>query len=145
MQFQYNDGGRKEAGFKGLAKDCVTRAIAISTGLEYNIVYEMVDRYGAKEYNSKHKSSKSSARSGVWKPTTRKIMADLGWEWVPTMFVGSGCRVHLKKSELPNGVIMVSLSRHMTTVIDGVINDTYNPSRNETRCVYGYYKKGETK
>ena len=24
---------------------------------------------------------------------------------------------------------------------DGVINDIYDPSRNETRCVYGYWKK----
>jgi len=33
------------------------------------------------------------------------------------------------------------LSRHLTTVIDGVIYDTYDPSREGTRCVYGYYSK----
>jgi hypothetical protein len=26
------------------------------------------------------------------------------------------------------------------TVIDGVVNDTFDPSREGTRCVYGYYK-----
>lgn len=31
MEFVYNDGGRKEAGFKGVAGDCVTCAIAIIT------------------------------------------------------------------------------------------------------------------
>ena len=29
----YNDGGRTAAGFKGETGDCVTRAIAIATGL----------------------------------------------------------------------------------------------------------------
>ena len=31
------------------------------------------------------------------------------------------------------------LSRHMCAVIDGVIHDTYDPSRDGTRAVYGYY------
>jgi hypothetical protein len=30
----------------------------------------------------------------------------------------------------------------METVIDGVIHDLYDPSRDGTRCVYGYYQKG---
>ncbi len=29
--------------------------------------------------------------------------------------------------------------RHYTAVIDGVINDTHDPSREGTRCVYGYW------
>lgn len=59
--------------------------------------------------------------------------------WVPTMFIGSGCKVHMKSSELPKGRILVRLSQHYVAVVDGVINDTYDCSRNETRCVYGYY------
>lgn len=35
MQFQYNDGGRAEAGFKGTTGDCVCRAIAIATERPY--------------------------------------------------------------------------------------------------------------
>jgi hypothetical protein len=27
-------------------------------------------------------------------------------------------------------------------VIDGIVHDTYDPSRNGTRCVYGYLTKG---
>ena len=38
-KFVYNDGGRKEAGRKGHAGDCVTRAICIATGLPYMEVY----------------------------------------------------------------------------------------------------------
>ena len=40
-----------------------------------------------------------------------------------------------------NGRLIVKVSKHLTSVIDGVINDTYDPSRNATRCVYGYYIK----
>ena len=33
MKFQFNDGGRVVAGYKGSAGDCVVRSVAISTGL----------------------------------------------------------------------------------------------------------------
>jgi len=55
------------------------------------------------------------------------------------MKVGQGCRVHLRQDELPKGNIIVRVSKHITTVIDGVIHDTFDPSRDGTRCVYGYY------
>ena len=38
--FIFNDGGRKAAGFKGKANDCVCRAISITTGLPYQEVYK---------------------------------------------------------------------------------------------------------
>jgi hypothetical protein len=67
-------------------------------------------------------------------------MKDLGFEWTPTMTIGSGCKVHLKADELPNGRIIANVSKHVVAVIDGVIYDTHDPSRNETRCVYGYWR-----
>ena len=33
---EYDDGGRKAAGFRGETNDCVCRAIAIVTGIPYN-------------------------------------------------------------------------------------------------------------
>ena len=56
------------------------------------------------------------------------------------MKIGSGCRVHLRERELPSGRLIVSVSRHMVAVIDGVIHDTHDPSRGGTRCVYGYWQ-----
>lgn len=55
------------------------------------------------------------------------------------MQVGQGCRVHLRGDELPGGRLIVSLSRHPSAVIDGVIHNLEYPSRGYTRCVYGYY------
>jgi hypothetical protein len=34
------------------------------------------------------------------------------------------------------------LSRHLCAVVDGVVHDTFDPSRDGTRCVYGYWKEG---
>lgn len=141
MNFQYNDGGRKDAGYKGEASDCVVRAIAIATEKPYQEVYDAVNEIGKSEHNGKNKKGKSSARNGVFKYTIKKYLTSLGWKWTPTMFVGQGCKTHLKASELPAGRIIVDVSKHMTVVINGVVHDTHDPSRNETRCVYGYWTK----
>jgi len=139
----YNDGGRKKAGFNGKANDCCVRSIAIATGMPYQEVYELVNSYGVKERMTKNrkKHGKSSARTGVYTTTARKILKALGWTWTPTMFIGSGCKVHLKASELPHGRIICSVSRHFCAVVDGVVQDTHNPTRKGKRCVYGYWAK----
>lgn len=139
MEFHHNDGGRAEAGFKGTAGDCVCRSIAIATGKPYREVYDDLNVLGKNERRGKRKRGVSSARTGVYKATIRKYMESLGWVWVPTMQIGSGCQVHLCAEELPKGRLVVSVSRHTTAVIDGVIHDTYDPSRDGSRCVYGYF------
>ena len=37
------------------------------------------------------------------------------------MSIGSGCKIHLRSSELPRGPLIVKVSRHLTAVIDGVL------------------------
>ena len=138
----YDDGGRIEAGFRGQTGDCVCRAIAIATETPYKEVYDLINKYGAREHIGKRKKGKSSARTGVYKNTIRKIMTEhFGWVWHPTMTIGSGCKVHLKADELPTGRIICNCSRHSVAVIDGMIHDTYDSTRGGTRCVYGYYSK----
>jgi hypothetical protein len=141
MRFEYNDGGRQAAGFQGAAGDCVCRAIAIATGEPYQTIYDAINGV-SKQYErmGKRKRGKSSARNGVHKATIRRIMESLGWRWVPTMQIGSGCKVHLRDGELPMGRLVVNVSKHTVAVIDGVIQDTHDPSRGGTRCVYGYWK-----
>jgi hypothetical protein len=43
MRFQYDDGGRAAAGYKGKAGDCTCRAISIATGLPYQHVYDLLN------------------------------------------------------------------------------------------------------
>jgi hypothetical protein len=175
IQFVQDDGGRAAAGFTGKTGDCVARAICIATGLPYTIVYDRLAEGNATQRRSK--SSKNhracgvrTASHGIW--TKRKwfhdYMTELGFVWVPTMKIGSGCKVHLDAKELPLGRLVVSLSRHMTAMVDGVIHDTYDPRREKSynfepdtgqelkanqgrnqngvwteiggRCCYGYYR-----
>jgi hypothetical protein len=143
MQFQFNDGGRAAAGYKGKAGDCVCRAIAIVTGLPYQQVYGTLNAAAKVERSGKRRRGKSSARNGVHKATYRRLLESEGFKFVPTMGIGTGCRVHLREDELPMGRLIVAVSRHLVAVIDGVIHDTHDCSRAGVRCVYGYYVKAE--
>lgn len=126
MRWNYSDGGRKESGFKGTAGDCVARSVAIASGQPYATVYAAL----AKGAGAERKARGASARNGIH--TSRKwfkeYMASLGFTWTPTMRIGSGCTVHLRADELPAGRLVVSVSKHYTAVIDGVIHDTHDPS-----------------
>lgn len=68
-------------------------------------------------------------------------MHSLGFEWIPTMKIGQGCKVHLRADELPMGRIIVLVSKHYCAVIDRVVHDTCLEDRDGTRCVYGYWRK----
>jgi hypothetical protein len=137
MKWVYDDGGRKAAGFRGRAGDCVTRSIAIATLVPYRQVYALLNEQAQRELPTGGR--RSSARNGVFRQTCQRVLESLGWRWVPTMKIGGGCRVHLKTAELPRGRLIVRSSKHTTAVIDGIIHDTHDPSRGGTRCVYGYF------
>ena len=139
MKWVFDDGGRAAAGYKGFTGDCVCRAIAIATQKPYKEIYDLINDFAKKERKSKHRTGKSNARTGVYKTTIRRVMKHLGWQWVPTMKISSGCTTHLRDGELPNGRLVVSVSRHEVAVIDGVVHDTYDCTRDESRCVYGYW------
>ena len=128
MPFRYDDGGRYDAGFRGTTKDCVVRAIAIVTGKPYKEVYKEIS-----------KLSPQSVRRGVPKAVYQPYMKKLGLVWTPTMGIGTGCRVTLSLDSLPPGRHVVRVTKHLTSVVDGVILDTYDCSRKGTRCVYGYW------
>ena len=140
MKWIYDDGGRKRAGYKGDADDCATRAIAIATEIPYKEVYKAINEVAQHE-RPKAGQGRSAARTGVFRVTYERYLKGLGWVWVPTMHIGSGCTVHLREDELPAGRVITRLSKHVCAVIDGVIHDTGDPSRGGTRCVYGYFTK----
>lgn len=140
VKFQLNDGGRAAAGYKGRAGDCVARAIAIAAERPYQEVYQRLASGNATK-------GVRTARNGVRVGSKwfKDYMAELGFRWVATMGIGTGCKVHLKEDELPKGRIIVSLSRHYAAVIDGVLHDTYEDTRGDKRCVYGYWVRENNK
>lgn len=148
--WMFDDGGRMAAGFRGDAGDCVTRAVAIATGRDYRTVYdELFERLRALPPPPPIRRSgnvrRRSPRSGIPKSVVRAYITDPvtsgghGWIWTPTMGFGTGTTVHLRADELPGGRLIASCSKHLVAVIDGVIHDTHDPSRDGTRAVYGHY------
>ena len=139
MSWEYNDGGRGAAGYKGETRDCAARAIAIAFGCDYREARKVV---AAEQRKRKRKGGKrESPDRGVMVADMRRIMAAHGWRWVPTMEIGSGCRVHPVKAELPKGMLILRLARHFAAFADGVVFDTWDSSKEGTACVYGYWQK----
>jgi hypothetical protein len=142
MQWEFDDGGRAAAGYRGDTGDCVVRAIAIATDTPYQSVYDDLNGLVTKHERKRAGRSKSSSRTGIRRAISDRYLTACGWTWVPTMHIGSGCTVHLREGELPaTGAIIVHVSRHMVAVVDGVLRDTSDTSRGGNRCVYGYWHK----
>lgn len=144
MDFLYNDGGRAAASFKGRSRDCVVRAIAIAAELPYEQVYRDLGVIAKSARRRKGRNKQSTPAQGLDKRVYEPYLFNLGWRWEPCMEIGSGCKVHLRAEELPRERIIASVSKHLVAVIDGVIHDTHDCSRDRTRCVYGFYFKPTT-
>ena len=140
MEFVKATGGRELYFTKPDVRDCCTRAICNATGMDYLEVYNGINTAAKSERNCKR--AKSSARNGVRPATIKKYIEDvLGWVWVPCMGIGTGCQVHVRKDELPEkGTYILNLSGHLSCWKDGKLYDTYDCSRDGTRCVYGYWR-----
>lgn len=144
----WNDGGRRAAGYKGYTGDCVVRSIAIAAELPYKQVYDEINHIGKNETVSKKRKNnigvRSNSRTGVFMKTMKKYLEEsLGWNWTATMRIGSGCKVHLRQGELPPGRIITRVTKHVVAVVDGVVHDIEDCTREGKRCVYGYWSKEE--
>lgn len=129
MKIKYNDGGRSKYFTASKVGDCVTRAVAIATGRDYKEIYNEIAKLVG-----------YTPRNGVRTKDTKKVMAHFGGVWHSCMSIGTGCKVHLADGEIPmQGRIVCSVSKHLVAVIDGVIHDTFDASRDGRRCVYGYW------
>lgn len=136
LAFQHDDGGRSTSGFTGEAPgDCVVRAFAILLERPYREVYDDLAQRCADAGGSR------SARNGVPTKVMRQFAADNDLTWVPTMKIGAGTTIHLRRGELPDFPVIARVSKHVTAVLDGVIRDTFDPSRDGTRAVYGYFAR----
>jgi hypothetical protein len=143
MKWVQDDGGRAAAGYQGSAGDCVCRSISIVTGRPYAEVYSrLASETGNQRGGKSGRKARSAARGiSVGRKWFRDYMAEIGLRFVPLMQIGSGCTAHLNAGEpwIPPGRVIVSVSKHYTALVDGVIHDTHDPSRAGTRCVYGYW------
>ena len=138
MKFCYNDGGRSNYFKASRVRDCAIRAICNATNKDYKEVYS--------EFKKLNKGV--SCRNGTPKKISKKYLTNLGWKYYSCVGIGTGVLVHLNENELPNkGTLVVQVSKHLTCVINNILNDTYDCTRDGERSVYGiwYSPKNETK
>lgn len=154
MQFVYSDGGRSNYFKANSVGDCVTRAICNATGKDYKEVYDRLNEMAQKESVKRHRGhQRSNSRNGVFKETWKRYLKEIGWVHHKTCELGSRAeKIKFVEGALPNGTLIVQLSRHLTCLKDQVIYDTYDCSKkeyfdwesgdltvNNERCVYGYW------
>lgn len=146
LPWSYDDGGRAEAGFKGTAGDCVTRAIAVATGIAYKTVYDELAQgmkalwsYRAEREKNParveryRKRAVVSARNGVSDPVWKKFLKARGW-------VEIKLPRDSRLSDLPTSqMIIVRLRKHLVAVDRGVLLDTYDSSYGYDRLAFHYW------
>ena len=126
-----NDGGREAAGFKGSARDCVTRAIAIAEDRDYGEVradlMEATKAWRTKSRSRKAKSSKSaSVRNGTYPEVYRPYLESRGWTRTSLVKFGSPERSHMLPSDVPSGRVIVEIPKHVAAIIDHKLHDTHD-------------------
>jgi hypothetical protein len=129
MTYIYNDGGRKEAGYKGTAGDCGARAIAIALGMDYKTAYNLLAQA------NKDKGFAKSARNGIYKDIYSDVLKSLGWVWVSApKFEGRKA----KCKDIHHSIAIARQAGHYVAVKDGIPQDIFDSSE---KMVYGFWVK----
>ena len=155
MEWVYDDGGIRTCTTMPPTEERggTVRAVAIALGIDYATALDYLSvklthyRDRARNRSTKEKYS-GTPFDGVPREVLRELMHDLDWVWVPIMRPGTGVTVHLRYDELPEeahwGPVILALSKAETVVVRGVLHDIFDPSRDGTRAVYGYFAPRKT-
>jgi|SRR5271165_257020 len=119
MKWVYSDGGRFAAGYKCHVGDYACRALSIATGHSYRDVQSKLKKLDP---------INPRGRGGY-----RDYLRYCGWGWIPTE------EVYFSAEELPIGRLVVQIEKHIAAVIDGVLFDTFDSSREGTILIEGYW------
>lgn len=128
--YQFNDGGRAAAGYKGKSGDCGVRAMSIACEMDYKAARKLL-----KEYSARGKLGSKAIASGIYKEDMDAALRSIGWAWVSApKFEGRKARY----ADLPKGRHIAQMARHYAAVVDGVLLDSWDSS---SKMVYGYWTK----
>lgn len=125
--FQQHDGGRSTSKRPKQKRDCIIRAIVLTTGRPYDEVYDEIAALG-------RKCGRGTAKE-LWKPYMDGIGTKTSFP--PTAGME---RMHLDTfiESHPEGRWIVQLAGHLTAVIGGRVYDTFM-SRGSA-CVYAAWR-----
>lgn len=130
--YVFDDGGREAAGYRGLAGDCVARALAILTGGDYREIYRELAAANKKA------GEKRSARNGVHRDVYAPVFEARGLVKVPFT---SGPRPTLTEAHRTHGNLIFSTARHVAAIVDGCLRDTWDGRTYEMPDQAGYDSK----
>ena len=116
--YEFDDGGRKDAGYKGFTGDCVIRAISIATGQDYKELYK---RFAGL---NKVRFGKATGRDGVSPKDFVPVLEEFGFARVRNQR-GKPLLTFTEAYER-YGNCVVSTTKHIAAIIDGNLRDTYD-------------------
>ena len=93
-------------------RDCVCRAIAIANDEDYKVVYNVLKRL----------NNNVSPRDGLYESVYSKLLKSWGWKCISC----ENKNIHLKEDELPDGIIICKIDRHLVAVKDKIVYDTWD-------------------
>ena len=121
-EYKYNDGGRKEAGYKGKTGDCGVRAIAIATDRPYKEVYEAIASIKENWKGRSRKAQKTRAGGpgkGVFPEVIEAYLQSIGgWQWIKS-------KVRIDDNRLQSRSIC-RVRKHFFCIIEDVVHDTFD-------------------
>ena len=137
MRFIYDDGGRENY-YKGKnVGDCAVRAIAIALERDYKQVYDDLKKLNNGE----------SCRNGTPKKVWKKYLTQNGWHTLSGVCeIGQDYKLHICDDDLKHYInkydtMILNVSRHLTTIKNGALRDTYDSSRDGSRMIYQIWVK----
>ena len=154
MRYVEDGGGYDLAGF--VRPHTMIAALAIATEQDYRAVYETIT-VRHEEWPHEHRRGATTRRIkgymearrkptpasfGVYYEVVKEYLEHLDWRWLPLMDIGSGTRYHLRDGQIPTtGRRLARVSKDLVAVIEGEVRHPYDPTRDGTRAVYGYWSK----
>lgn len=109
--------------------DCVVRALAIAEDKKWLDVYDALRKLGRKIHDMPN-----------MKRTYEMYLLNQGWQKqrMPKFLNGRRYTLRQLADEKNQGTFVVSVAKHLATIKDGNLYDTWDCSRN---CVGNYYSK----
>lgn len=126
ITIRHSDGGRKRAGYKGSAGDCVVRAIALA--FEQTDDYKLI--YRCLAAGQKVRGRPRSARNGVQQAVSGPFLTAHGAKYTD---LSKTYGKPLLAGSFPEGRFIVATKGHYAAVLDGILYDTHDSTYKRTR------------
>jgi len=136
MKWQFHDGGRKLAGYRPHARDCVIRSISIALNLDYKRTAKRI----AKGLNWDDAHWSQGMHSGKY----RNFLFKKGWMYIS--LTGERCDTDNAEDRLPKTQLILQMHRHLVACYKHILYDTWDSrtirgKKKYPNTILGYWQK----